>query len=231
MEDAGRRRLKNNSAMDLSLDQIIDSRRGSHRKQVYRTDRYKTNKVFTDRQQRHPNAGRTLEVNEKWKHDLYNQSTPSSFSSHNPRISVTISNESQGFALHVSNLHYNVTEEDLHELFSTSGTILNVDLQYDRSGRSNGLAQVVFASRRDALAAIDRFHGVPLDGQPMVVEPAGQQPRGTFAPVRRVFVNKDDGFNTNRPTMSSRNSGFSRSSPTSMKDLDDELDAYMMSSK
>lgn len=52
-------------------------------------------------------------------------------------------------------------------------------IDYDRSGRSKGLAVVVYRRRDDADLAVSQFHKRTLDGAPMHVEIVEEQePRG-----------------------------------------------------
>ncbi|KAF8021987.1 hypothetical protein BT93_G2195 [Corymbia citriodora subsp. variegata] len=78
-----------------------------------------------------------------------------------------------GTKLYVSNLDYNVTNEDIMLLFSDVGFMERCGIHYDRSGRSKGTAEVVFSRPSDALAAIKRYNNVRLDGKPMKIEIVG----------------------------------------------------------
>ncbi|XP_076907724.1 THO complex subunit 4A-like [Bidens hawaiensis] len=78
-----------------------------------------------------------------------------------------------GTRLYVSNLDYGVSNEDIKELFSEVGDLKKYSINYDRSGRSKGTAEIVFARRQDALAAVKRYNNVQLDGKPMKVEIVG----------------------------------------------------------
>lgn len=57
-----------------------------------------------------------------------------------------------------------------------------VQIDYDRTGRSNGRATVVFKREEDAESAVSQFHKRTLDGAPMHVEivdpPPAPEPRG-----------------------------------------------------
>ncbi|KAJ4797824.1 hypothetical protein LUZ62_049070 [Rhynchospora pubera] len=75
-----------------------------------------------------------------------------------------------GTKLYISNLDYGVSNEDIKELFSEVGDIKRYSINYDRSGRSKGTAEVVYAKKEDALAAIRRYNNVQLDGKPMQIE-------------------------------------------------------------
>ncbi|KAJ3683973.1 hypothetical protein LUZ61_013137 [Rhynchospora tenuis] len=88
-----------------------------------------------------------------------------------------------GTKLLVSNLDYGVTDEDIQELFSVVGQINHYSINYDRSGRSEGTAQVVFARHADALAAVKRYNSVLLDGKPMQIEIVGTNLKAPLPPV------------------------------------------------
>jgi len=75
-----------------------------------------------------------------------------------------------GTKLCISNLDYGVSDEDIEELFSMIGELQRYSIHCDRKGRSKGTGEVVFAHQSDALAAIDRYDNVRLDGKPMKVE-------------------------------------------------------------
>ncbi|XP_072975071.1 THO complex subunit 4A-like [Typha angustifolia] len=78
-----------------------------------------------------------------------------------------------GTKLYISNLDYGVSNEDIKELFSEVGDLKRYSINYDRSGRSKGTAEVVFSRRTDALAAVKRYNNVQLDGKPMKIEIIG----------------------------------------------------------
>jgi RNA recognition motif-containing protein len=70
----------------------------------------------------------------------------------------------------VGNLHYDVSEQDLQCLFESVGQVLAVHIDYDRSGRSNGTAVLTLGQQADAVAAVERFQNVLLDGRPMHIQ-------------------------------------------------------------
>jgi len=70
----------------------------------------------------------------------------------------------------VSNLHYEVTPQDLVTIFETMGSLAREPtIRYDRSGRSLGVAQVTFVNPGDAALAHRRLDGVSAKGQPMSI--------------------------------------------------------------
>ncbi|OJJ48301.1 hypothetical protein ASPZODRAFT_62487, partial [Penicilliopsis zonata CBS 506.65] len=74
---------------------------------------------------------------------------------------------SRGAKIRVENLHYDITESDLEDLFSRIGTISAVSLVYDRAGRSEGIAYVTYDRVGDARRAISEFDGANAKGQPV----------------------------------------------------------------
>jgi THO complex subunit 4 len=78
-----------------------------------------------------------------------------------------------GTKILISNLDYGVSNDDIKELYAEVGDIKRCGVHYDRSGRSEGTAEVVFARRGDAVAAVKRYNTVQLDGKPMKVEIVG----------------------------------------------------------
>ncbi len=75
--------------------------------------------------------------------------------------------------LFVGNLPYSATEQQLTELFSQFGTIVELKLIIDRmTGRSKGIAFVEFSSEAEAAAAIEGTNGRDMDGRAMIVNVA-----------------------------------------------------------
>ncbi|MCJ1468425.1 hypothetical protein MMC07_007053 [Pseudocyphellaria aurata] len=74
---------------------------------------------------------------------------------------------SSGAKLRVDNLHYDLTEDDLEDLFTRIGPVSALSLRFDRAGRSSGTAFVTYASIHDARTAIREFDGANANGQPI----------------------------------------------------------------
>jgi cold-inducible RNA-binding protein len=72
--------------------------------------------------------------------------------------------------LYVGNLSYNVTEEQLRELFSQAGTIKEIAMIIDRdTNRSKGFGFVEMTTQVEAQKAIEMFNEHELDGRRMTV--------------------------------------------------------------
>lgn len=66
-------------------------------------------------------------------------------------------------------------------------------VDYDKSGRSNGSATVVFARRSDALAAVKKYNGVELEGKILSVTlSAAPAAASAPAPKRAPAAAKDE---------------------------------------
>lgn len=78
--------------------------------------------------------------------------------------------------LFIGNLSYNVTEDELRNVFSQYGEITDLKLITDRmSGRSKGIAFVTYASEQSAQDAITAMHDQPIDGRNVIVNVARPQ--------------------------------------------------------
>ncbi|KAF3395687.1 Alpha-actinin-like protein 1 [Penicillium rolfsii] len=67
----------------------------------------------------------------------------------------------------VENLHYDITEPDLEDLFGRIGPVSALSLVYDRAGRSEGVAYVTYERLRDAHESVREFDGANAKGQPI----------------------------------------------------------------
>ncbi|XWW92123.1 hypothetical protein V2A60_000045 [Cordyceps javanica] len=86
--------------------------------------------------------------------------------------------EAKGSKIKVDNLHYDLTEEDIGELFRRIGRVIRLQLKFDRAGRSEGIAYVTYEHKDDADEAIKQFDGANANGQPI---------RLTLLPSRNPF--------------------------------------------
>jgi len=72
---------------------------------------------------------------------------------------------SGGSIVKVSNLDYNVDENDLRDLFAGIGALKKCTLFYDREGKSTGQGEVTFLTPDDAKKALDEYDGAMLDNR------------------------------------------------------------------
>ncbi|XP_020699399.1 THO complex subunit 4D isoform X1 [Dendrobium catenatum] len=98
-----------------------------------------------------------------WRHDLFEDSI----------VAAGLAGSEGGTKLYISNLDYGVSNEDIKELFSKVGDLKRSATHFDRNGRPSGSAEVVYARRSDAIAAVKRYNNVQLDGKPMKIEIIG----------------------------------------------------------
>lgn len=86
---------------------------------------------------------------------------------------MAVSSIQMNTKLFVGNLAYQVTENDLQDMFSPYGTVMEVNLMLDRmTGRSRGFAFVTMASKEEAEAAIQALHGSSVEGRNLTVNEA-----------------------------------------------------------
>ena len=80
--------------------------------------------------------------------------------------------------LYVGNLSYDVTEDELNDLFSPKGKVVSVQIISDhQSGRSKGFGFVEMSSKEESEAVISAFNGHDLKGRPMRVNESIDKPR------------------------------------------------------
>ncbi|KAI1995370.1 alpha-actinin [Ophidiomyces ophidiicola] len=127
-----------------------------------------------DRQQGKPgcmNGGENDWVHDKFDDDR--DTRPSSFrgsrTRRDGRLSPPSDQSASGAKLRINNLHYDITEGDLEDLFTRIGPIISLSLLYDRAGRSEGVAYVIYKRTVDAQTAIREFDGANAKGQPIRV--------------------------------------------------------------
>lgn len=76
-------------------------------------------------------------------------------------------------SVYVGNLSYDVTQEDLNQVFAEYGTVNRVSLPTDReTGRPRGFAFVEMASESEEDAAIEALDGAEWMGRDMRVNKA-----------------------------------------------------------
>jgi RNA recognition motif-containing protein len=78
--------------------------------------------------------------------------------------------------LYVGNISFNTSNQDLIDLFSSSGTVTSANIIEDReTGRSRGFGFVEMSSSEEANAAIASLNGKEVDGRALKVNEAKPQ--------------------------------------------------------
>jgi len=78
--------------------------------------------------------------------------------------------------LFIGNLEYSVTSDELRELFSQAGTVVDAVVISDKmSGRSRGFGFVEMSSDDEAKAAVEKLNGADLKGRKINVNEARPQ--------------------------------------------------------
>ncbi|KAK3832745.1 MAG: hypothetical protein JOS17DRAFT_827526 [Linnemannia elongata] len=140
------------------------------------------------------NSANTAE--DRWTHDKFDESKQRAAGG---RGGQNTNNNNGGAAaggnkVIVENLHYAVTLEDIKELFTThAGPVKFAEVKYDLSGRSTGVATITFKEAKDAASAIEKLHGIALDGQPMKIKFAPAPASNNRPQDRRAAPSKDAG--------------------------------------
>ena len=84
----------------------------------------------------------------------------------------------------VGNLSFDTTENDIQDLFTPHGTVIEVNLMLDRAtGRSRGFAFVTMATPEASEAAIAALSGHSIGGRALTVNearPREERPAGSF---------------------------------------------------
>jgi RNA recognition motif-containing protein len=90
-------------------------------------------------------------------------------------------------SIYVGNLSYEVTQEDLSEVFAEYGTVKRVQLPTDReTGRLRGFAFVEMGTEAEESKAIETLDGAEWMGRELKVNKARpREDRGSFGGGRR----------------------------------------------
>ncbi|KAK8155730.1 hypothetical protein IWX90DRAFT_46421 [Phyllosticta citrichinensis] len=170
--------------MDRALDDVISDRqrpgprRGRGRGRP--ADSYPRDGVRKTSQR---DDSRNLERD--WVHDRFEDDEPRQASHSRGQRSERLARRSpdiereSGYKIRVENLHYELTEDDIYELFERIGPVENARLMYDRHDRSEGVAYVTYRTLADARVACREYDGANAHGQPirLSIVPPGPAPR------------------------------------------------------
>lgn len=175
--------------LDRSLDELLDERKSTNRgrrggggnggggnnsgggsnRPNRRQDRDRQDSYPRDGVRKSYSRDEPRNIDSEWVHDKYEdqerRNAPAPRRRREP--AGTSSSDVQGTRLRVENIHYELTEKELEELFKKIGPVAKFNLCYDRAGRSEGVAFVTYQHRDDATTAIQEFDGANANGQPI----------------------------------------------------------------
>jgi len=125
----------------------------------------------------------TRNLNDQWTHSAYLDQDEA------PQRDA---NEIFGYKARISGLKFDVLEDELKDLFGRCGMLHSVKIIYDKTGRSSGVGEAVFAKHGDQQRAIAQYQDKKIDGEPITVVDAGMVNIGTKAPRSKPIVVEDD---------------------------------------
>lgn len=83
--------------------------------------------------------------------------------------------------IYVGNLSYNLSENELNEIFSPYGEVSSVKIISDKyTGKSKGFGFVVMDTDNEAKEAISELNGKELDDREIIVNEARPKPDSFF---------------------------------------------------
>jgi len=78
--------------------------------------------------------------------------------------------------IYIGNLHYNVNEEELKEIFKKYGEVISAIIITDKySGRSKGFGFIEMLNDEEANKAIDNLNGTEIHGRRVIVNQARER--------------------------------------------------------
>ncbi|KAI9053242.1 hypothetical protein LZ554_002209 [Drepanopeziza brunnea f. sp. 'monogermtubi'] len=207
--------------MDRALDEIVAERqRGGGRSRGGRRPR----NVRSERND-YPRDGvrkstweDSRNIDSEWVHDKFDNDTGRRPTRPDRRYTPDPVYDAVSSKLRVENLHYDLLEEDLEDLFNTIGPVMNLTLTYDRAGRSEGVAYVTYETASDAKKAIREFDGANAKGQPirLIPVPSGPSSRRGPPPQSRSLFERMGAPKRSRSDSPIRHSDVRRPPPSSV---------------
>ncbi|KAH6698348.1 hypothetical protein DL95DRAFT_526143 [Leptodontidium sp. 2 PMI_412] len=210
--------------MDRALDEIVaerqrgggrsrGGRRGGPRQGRERTE-YPRDGVRKSTREDNRN------IDSEWVHDKFDNDTGRRPARAERRYSPEHQQQHEitSSKLRVENIHYDLTEDDLDDLFNRIGPVLKLALTYDRAGRSEGVAYVTYESAQDAKAAVREFDGANAKGQPIRLIPIPSGPSGgrRAPPPSRSLFDRITPVHRSRSDSPIRHSDVSGPPPTNV---------------
>ncbi|CAO3662488.1 unnamed protein product [Rhizopus stolonifer] len=214
--------MSNLGALDMALDDVISQNRKRN------TNRRSDNNNRGAINKRRPGARPSSSpYNNRPRRTTPNNNYNNSINNRTNNVGRPLaSNRNSENSLVVSNLHFNVTEKDLYDLFGQIGKLRRAFLHIGPNGKSAGIADVVFVNSNDAERARVTYNNVQLDGRPMRITVASiiaSVP--TSAPRTSSRFNNNNNNNGRRSTRG--NARRDNRSRPSQQDLDADMDSYM----
>ena len=78
--------------------------------------------------------------------------------------------------IYIGNLHYNVNEEEIKEIFKEYGEVMSVTIITDKyTGRSKGFGFIEMLNDGEANKAIDNLNGTEIRGRKVIVNQAKER--------------------------------------------------------
>ncbi|KAG0313464.1 hypothetical protein BGZ97_010169 [Linnemannia gamsii] len=192
--------------LDMALDDVAKSRAANNRSPVSRRGARgagvggagagsgRDSPSRSNRASPYSRNNTTSTGEDRWTHDKFDESNQRATGGRGGQNNNNGGAAATGNKIIVENLHYAVTLEDIKELFTThAGPVKFAEVKYDLSGRSTGVATITFKESKDAATAIEKLHGIALDGQPMKIKYAPAPASNTRPQERRPAPSKDAG--------------------------------------
>lgn len=111
--------------------------------------------------------------------------------------------------LYVGSLPFKTTEEELHNLFASYGTIVSARIVVDRSNgdASKGFGFVEMENAEDAQRAAEALNGSLYEGRTLIVNEARPEQKSNFRRDDRTGGNRDRSFSNDRSFRTRRDRG------------------------
>ncbi|KAG2195889.1 hypothetical protein INT47_002932 [Mucor saturninus] len=223
--------MSNLGALDMALDDVISQNRTSNKRSNNNSRRGNSRSTGGGVNKNRSGGGvRSSPYNARPA-----RNTPRNA---RPAVETRNTNTRNNNSLVVANLHFNVTEKDLYDLFGQIGQLKRAFLHIGPNGKSAGIADVVFVNGNDAEKARNTYNNVELDGRPMRITNASiVSAVAASLPSNngRRGGNLRGGNNSTRDSRDRRDNNTRRSNTgkrenrpkPSQQDLDAEMDSYM----
>ena len=112
----------------------------------------------------------SLQTNSDNNNSNNNVSNNNSNNSSSTKTKGVYMNTPDQSTIHIKNISFEVTEENLRNLFATCGSIRSISMVVAKSGKSRGMATIDFFSPSSAASAITKFHNFEFMGRNIIVQ-------------------------------------------------------------